>query len=135
MMFRVAAASHSLARLLATRLNDVMPAAYRLVAQQDGLEFRIQGSYDGTAAAAIGEDEAREFAVRLQSAAYFVLDFVQDGISEHLHLPWPSADSRTMAMPGTRCGDDSLHLWYEESEKDPVLRIPEIPLSEIMDGP
>jgi hypothetical protein len=109
-----------------------MPAGFRLSAENEWLELFIEDAFDSTISAPQRiEDEPSELAERLKTAVYEVLDSVQDSISEHLRTPWPSTDGRKMAMPGVRVGTDSIQLWYGESEKAPVLGIPEIPLTEI----
>jgi hypothetical protein len=109
-----------------------MPAGFRLSAENEWLELFIENSIDSTISAPqrIG-NEPGELAERLKTAVYDVLDSVQDTASEHLRTPWPSVDGRKMAMPGVRIGASSIHLWYGESEKAPVLAIPEIPFTEI----
>src|SRR2546423_5214118 len=125
------ALSHSLAESLARRLNEVMPAVFRLTAESGWLTLHINGSLDGTIPTPeIADDDARERGERFETAVYGVLNSVQDSISEHQRTPWPSTDGRNMAEPGVRCGTDYIHLWYGESENAPVLAIPAIPFTE-----
>src|SRR5437016_2389768 len=120
------ALSHSLAEALARRLNEVVPAGFRLTAESGWLSLHINGSLDGTMTTPeIADDDTRERGERLETAVYGVLDSLQDSISEHLRIPWPSQDGRTMPPPRARVGTDSIHLWYGESETAPVLAIPE----------
>jgi hypothetical protein len=124
--------SHKLAIALARRLNAVIPVGFRLTPQDSYLELRIDGAWDGTLCSPeIADDDTRELEERLHTAVYGVLNSVQDSISEHLRTPWPSTDGRTMAMPAVRVGANSIHLWYGESESEPVLGLAEIALGEI----
>jgi hypothetical protein len=126
------ALSHSLAESLARRLNEVMPAGFRLTAESGWLTLHIHGSLDGTMTTPeIADDDTRERGERFETAVYGVLNSVQDSISEHLRIPWPSEHGRTMAPPKVRVGTDAIRLWYGDSETAPVLAIPEIPLTEI----
>jgi hypothetical protein len=130
------ASFRSLGKSLARRLNEVMPAGFRLTAENEWLELFIEGSFDSTISAPQRiEDEPGELPERLKTAVYEVLDSVQDSVSEHLRIPWPSTDGRKMAMPGVRVGTEAISLWYGESGSAPVLAIPEIPLTEIADKP
>ena len=96
------------------------------------VELRIDGAWDGAITTPeIADDDSRELEERLHTAVYGVLNSIQDSVSEHLRAPWPSTDGRTMAMPAVRIGPNSIHLWYGESETEPVLGFPEIPLGEI----
>jgi len=127
--------SHKLATALATRLNAVMPAAFRLTPRDSYVELRIEGAWDGAITTPeIAADDSREVGERLHTAASGVLNSVQDSVSEHLRAPWPSADGRTMAMPAVRVSTIAIHLWYGESEAEPVLRLAEIALGEIADA-
>jgi hypothetical protein len=113
-------------------MNEVMPSGFQLTADNGRLQLHIEGSWASTLfAAEIVEDETQELAERLQTAVYAVINSVQDSVSKHLRTAWPSTDGRKMALPGVRLGTDSIHLWYGEFEKSPVLGIPEIPLAEI----
>ena len=124
--------SHSLAESLARRLNELMPAGFRLTAERGWLALHINDSLDGTITTPeIADDDTRERGERFRTAVSGVLNSIQDTISEHLRIPWPSHDGRTMAPPNVRVGTDSIHLWYGESETAPVLAIPEIPFTEI----
>ena len=109
-----------------------MPSGIRLTAEDGRLQLHVEGAWTSTMfATEIVEDETRELTERLQTAVYAVINSVQDSVSKHLRIAWPSTNGRTMAMPGVRVATDSIHLWYGESEEAPVLGIPEIPLTEI----
>jgi hypothetical protein len=138
--------SRKLAASLAKRLNEVMPPTFELRANQPlilpppfgqsncPLALYIISSFDTTLSAVEGvEDESREFPERLDGSVWAVLDSVQDSVSEHLRIPWPSTDGREMAAPNVRSSAGAIHLWYGDSEEAPVLRIRHIPLAEITD--
>ena len=126
---------HRLATLLARRLNDVVPAPFRLDAKNGLLHLYIEDEWDTTSFTLdIVEDETREFAERLESAVASILSSIQDSISEHLRTPWPSADGRAMAVPGVGSDTKSIHLWYGDDERSAIVSIPAIQIAEIMDG-
>ena len=127
------ALSHSLAESLARRLNEAMPAGFRLTPANARLALHVNGFLDGTVTSPeLADEETRELEERLWTAVYGVLNYVQDSISEETREPWPSKDRRAMAMPGVRVGRDAIYLWYGD-ETAPVLGLPKIPLAEIME--
>ncbi len=126
------ASCRDLAIALECRLNDVIPAPFRLAAENGLIHMYIDEEPDGAISiVAIVEDETRELSERLESAVHTVLSMVQDDISEHLRTPWPSTDGRTMAMPGVRIDAEVVHLWYG-GERAPVLRMPAIRIADIV---
>lgn len=126
------ALSHNLADALARRINEVIPAGFRLAPEGGRVMVHVNGSLDGVITTPeIADDETRELRERLETAVYGVLNSVQDTITEQLRLPWPSQDVRVMAPPKVRAAADAIHLWYGDSETAPVLAIPQIPLREL----
>src|SRR5262245_59142305 len=125
------ALSHSLAESLARRLNEAMPAGFRLTPESGWLALHIDGVLDGTVTTPELADEAtRQPEERLWTAVYGGLNYVQDSRAEETREPWPSKDRRAMAMPGVRVGRDAIYLWYGD-ETAPVLGLPKIPFVEI----
>ena len=138
--------SRKLAVSLARRLNEVVPPSFELRANQPlilpppfgqsscPLALYIDGSFDTTLSAVEGvEDESREFPERLDDSVCAVLNSVQESVSEHLRIPWPSIYGRKMAAPNVRYWAGNVRLWYGDSGEDPVLGIRHIPLAEITD--
>lgn len=127
------AISPNLARILATRLDSVVPAPFRLSARGGRLEVYVGENLDSTPSTLemIVDDQSRELAERLESAVSAILSEVQDTISEHLHTPWPSVDGRHMALPGVRVDAELIHLWYGD-EQAPVLRISAVKIADII---
>jgi hypothetical protein len=123
---------HRLSQALAKRLNGLMPPGFRLTADHEWLELFIEGDFDGTLSAPQRiEEETADLGAQLEIAVYEVLDGLQDAVAEHLRAPWPSRDGRNMGLPEVRLTAESIHLWYGDAEREPVLAIPEIPLAEI----
>jgi hypothetical protein len=129
------ASSRKLATSLERRLNDVVPAPFRLRAEDGQMYLYIGSGWDVTShTLEIVEDETRELTERLETAVYSVLNTVQDSVSEHLRTPWPSTNGREMAMPGVRYDGKSIHLWFGRDEAAPAVRIPPISITEISPG-
>lgn len=127
------ASSSSLATSLARRLNEVVPAGFRLAAEDERLRLRIDDSSDVIMLTlSIVEDERREMTERLETAVESVLSSVQDSVSKQLRIPWPSTDGRRMALPGVNFDGESIHSWYGAIEEEPVLKLREIPIAEIL---
>ena len=128
------AISPNLARIIATRLDSVVPAPFRLNAQGGRIEIYAGENFDSSPSLEmIADDQSRELAERLETAVSSVLSQVQDAISEHLHTPWPSVDGRHMALPGVRVDAELIHLWYGE-ERAPVLKISAVKIADIVGG-
>ena len=125
--------SHKLAAALAQRLNDIVPAPFRLSAEDDGVHVYIADRWDSTLTTMLVDNETYDLEKRLWTAVESVLSSVQDSVSEHTRLPWPSSDGRTMALPGVRSHAEAVHLWYGE-EGAPVVHLPAIRFDEIMEA-
>jgi hypothetical protein len=126
------AISPNLARIIATRLDSVVPAPFRLNAQGGRIEIYVGENLDSSPSLEmIVDDQSRELAERLETAVSSVLSQVQDAISEHLRTPWPSVDGRHMALPGVRVDAELIHLWYGD-ERAPVLRISAVKIADII---
>jgi hypothetical protein len=129
------ASSRKLAAVLAQRLNDIAPAPFRVSAEDGRVNIYIADALDTISLTAdIVEDETRDLAERLWTAAESVLSALQDSVSEHTSLPWPSTDGRTMALPGVRWDGESIHLWFGPDEAAPVVSMPPISITEISAG-
>jgi hypothetical protein len=126
------ASSRKLAAALAQRLNDIVPAPFRLSAEDGEVHIYIADELDSwLLTAPVVEDESRDLAERLETAAESVLSALQDSVSEHTRSPWPSTDGRTMALPGVRWDGKSIHLWFGRDEAAAVVRMPPISITEI----
>jgi hypothetical protein len=126
--------SRKLAAALAQRLNDIVPAPLRVTAEDGEVYIYIADEFDSQPhIEMIIEDESRDLGKRLEIAVESVLSSLQDSVSEHTCLPWPSSDGRTMALPGVRSDAEAVHLWYGE-EGAPVVRLPAIRFDEIMEA-
>jgi hypothetical protein len=129
------ASSRKLAAALAQRLNDIVPAPFRLSAEDGEVHIYIADELDSwLLTAQVVEDESRDLAERLWTAVESVLSALQDSVSEHTRLPWPSTDGRTMALPGVRWDGESIHLWFGDDEAAPAVGIPPIGITEISEG-
>jgi hypothetical protein len=60
-----------------------------------------------------------------------VLSLIQNDVSEYLREPWPSTNTRDMAMPDARLDASGLHLWFGATEHSAVVSLPTIPLDEL----
>jgi hypothetical protein len=128
------ASSRDFASALAVRLNRILPPGWNIVARDDRLDVYVGNELDFTSENPTlieDADDSESLQDRLETAVYGVLSSVQDSISEQLTRPWPSADGRTMALPGVRSDGLYVHMWYGEDESEPVIGLAVIPLSEI----
>jgi hypothetical protein len=125
--------SQRLADALVSRLNDVVPARFRLSTHGDLLHVRTGGALNAIMSLDILEDESRELNERLETVVWPIISSLQDDISEDLRTPWPSIDGRTMALPEVRSDGEWVHLWYGD-ERAPVLSLPAIRIAEITDA-
>jgi hypothetical protein len=127
------ASSRKLAHALAARLNQILPVPFRITAHDELLHVYVGDQLDSISSTLeIVEDESRELTERLETAVHSVIDRLQDQVSVYLHTPWPSLDGHTMAMAEVDRDEDSIHLWFGD-KLAPVLTIPAISISEIMD--
>jgi hypothetical protein len=124
--------SRKLAAALVQRLNDIVPAPFRMSAEDGEVRVYMADKLDSwLLIAQVVEDESRDLSERLWNAAESVLSGLQDSISEHTRDPWPSTDGRTMALPGVRWDGERLHLWFGDDEAAPAVGIPPINITEI----
>src|SRR6266849_8080783 len=123
-------ASQKLADALVSRLNDVIPAHFRLSTHGKLLHVHIGGTLNSILSLDIVEDESRDLNERLQTVVYSVINNLQDDISEDLRTPWPSLDGRTMAMPEVHSDGEWVHVWYGDV-RAPVLSMPAILIEDI----
>ena len=124
---------HRFAAALAARLNAVVPR---------GLSVRAEGSavsvYDpvlsgGSAGADIfGKGDRRSIAELVETAAWAIMNSIQDVVMESTREQWPMGAARA-ADPGVRVVGDRLHLWFGD-EENPVLRLESVDLSELANG-
>jgi hypothetical protein len=124
-VFPTAVSSHYLAAALASRLDDVAPEGFRVVAD----EGRITVTHDeavvgGSAAPQILEDDAEP---DLETATRATISAVQDAFAEELREPWP-ATAGAMPDVDARVQNDRLIMWFG-SETAPVLALAPFPLA------
>jgi hypothetical protein len=119
-----------LAEALVARLNDVVPAHFRLSTHGKLLHVHIGGMLNSILSLDIVEEENRDLDERLRTTVWSVINSLQNDISEDLRTPWPSIDGRTMAMPEVHSDGEWLHLWYGD-RRAPVLSMPAIRIAEI----
>jgi hypothetical protein len=131
----MAASSRKLSAALAQRLSDIVPAPFRLSAEDGEVHIYIADELDSRPfIAPVVEDESRDLGERLETAAESVLSELQDSVSEQTRLPWPSTDGRTMELPGVRWDGESIHLWFGSDEAAPAVGMPPISITEISEG-
>jgi hypothetical protein len=113
----------ALARALASRLNAVVPAPFRVGAEEERVYL-----YDDHTMITYWSLVDEEIDV----AVMRVLDNAQDDITEHLTTPWPHDPSRGYAFhePEVVIREGAVHFWYG-AEASPVLSFEPIPLSEL----
>ena len=77
-------------------------------------------------------DDGRSLGKLVETAAYAVMDSVQDVVMESTREQWPMGAVRA-ADPGTRVIGNRLHLWFGDEHK-PVLRLEPVDLTEFANG-
>ena len=128
----MAVSSLKLAKTLATRLNEIVPASFQVDAEGNDVGVYSNGvAIGGSGAPAIvDDDDGRSIDQKLETAARAVLSAVQDTISESLREAWPSVNRRVMALPGAHLTGGELRLWYGD-QAAPVARIGGIAIADI----
>jgi hypothetical protein len=120
-----AVSSHDLAAALASRLDEVAPDGFRVVADEGRITVtRGESVVGGSAAPQILEDDAEP---DLETAARATISALQDVFAEELREPWPAT---TGAMPdvNARLDDNRLIMWFG-SGSAPVLALAPFPLA------
>jgi hypothetical protein len=115
----MAVSSHDLAAALASRLDDVAPEGFSVVADEGRIAVRRGGSVvGGSAAPEILEDDAEP---NIETVTRSAISAVQDVFAEELKEPWP-ATAGAMPDADVRVDDDRLIVWFG-SETAPVLAL------------
>lgn len=126
----------SLARALARRLNEVLPASFRVTVEEYVVELLFDGRWDSTIVTLdIVDDETRELRERLETSVWGVLNSIQEGVVEHLGKAWPSPEGPEVVIPVVSFDGTAIHLCYGDREGVPVVQMPNIPLAEIAEEP
>lgn len=110
---------------MASRLNDVAPEGFGVVADGGRITVSRGGSVvGGSAAPEILEDDVEP---HLETVARSAISAVQDVFAEELKQPWPATVG---AMPDAdaRVDDCRLIMWFG-SETAPVRTLSPLPLS------
>ena len=118
----------TLAVALAFRLMEVLPDGFSATGY--GHRVTIWSPRGWSAGGWVGMiDVVGREPANYEGAAWNVLSKAQDVVSESTAMPWPRArgECLDLALPGARCSDGVLHLWYGD-EGDPVLRLRPIDL-------
>jgi hypothetical protein len=115
--------AHALARALASRLNAVVPAPFRVTVEQE--RIYLLDDHGMCSGGTIVDLEIGE-------AVTGVLTDVQDELTEQLTTPWPHDPTRgyTFHEPGVAIRDGAVHFWYGQ-EHDPAQTFDPIPLAEL----
>ncbi len=121
------------AAAVAERLNAVVP---------DGLTVRADGSAVGVydpalcggcyGAEIFGKEDGRPIVELVETAAWAIMNGIQDVIMESIREQWPMGTTRA-ADPGARVAGDQLHLWFGD-EDNPVLRLESVDLTTLVNG-
>jgi hypothetical protein len=120
-----AVSSHDLASALASRLDDVAPEGYKVVADEGRITVTLGESVvGGSAAPQILEDDPEP---DIETATRATISAVQDVFAEELREPWP-ATAGAMPNVDARVQDDRLIIWFG-SETAPVLALAPFPLA------
>jgi hypothetical protein len=121
----MAVSSHDLAAALASRLDDVAPDGFSVVADESRITVSRGGSVvGGSAAPEILEDDAEP---HIETVTRSAVSAVQDVFAEELKEPWPATAG---AMPDADARVDGYRLivWFG-SETAPVLTLAPLPLA------
>jgi hypothetical protein len=121
-----------LAAALADRLDSVVPrplnvrAELATVSRYDGTEWCGTSDVGGI----IDQDVDGDWPVseRAATAAWGVLNAVQDFVAETLRTEWPVLATGGMALPDARTDGAYVYVWYGESEDRPAMSFDPIPL-------
>jgi hypothetical protein len=125
-MSPTAVSSHDLAAALASRLDDVAPDGFSVVADEGRIRVSRGGSVvGGSAAPEILEDDAEP---HIETVARSAASAVQDVFAEELKEPWP-ATAGAMPDADARLDDYLLIVWFG-SETAPVLALAPLPLAD-----
>lgn len=97
-------ASHRLARALAERISEVLPAQLTARASGDDVALFADGVQVGGSASVSIVDEVDDWplADRVCTAAGSVLSTIQDDVMEYLALEWPKGPDGVVALPESR---------------------------------
>jgi len=125
--------SDRFAEAIATRLNAVVPAGLSVRAEGSGVNLYDPAPWGASwAADFITRDDGHSVAERLASVAESIMSSIQDEVMESTHEPWPGGPAGG-ALPDARVIGAQLHMWFGD-EKNPVLRLEPIYLSEFANG-
>lgn len=129
------ASSHRLTVELAERLAEILPSGYSVHAKGDTLEVYVGDEYLGTSeiAGILDREEGGSIRERVESAAWATLAGVQDYVLDDLTCQWPVDSTGGVALPGVRCDDTQLHLWFGSSEAAAALTLRPIQLRELIE--
>jgi len=127
-----------LARLLAERMSVVVPPPVIVRAHGSMVWASTPQFPGGGTDLELWSDDDNDARVRqgVWSAAYNVLNHVQDYVSEELKWPWPRDPNRArtfMPMPMVSIENGRLRLGYGEADR-PTLELESIDLADIADG-
>jgi hypothetical protein len=117
--------SHDLATALASRLDDVAPDGFSVVADESRITVIREGSVvGGSAAPEILEDDAEP---NIETVTRSAISAVQDVFAEELKEPWPATAG---AMPDAEARVDGRRLivWFGP-EAAPVLALAPLALA------
>jgi hypothetical protein len=120
----MAVSSHDLAAGLASRLDDVAPEGFSVLADGGRITVSRDGAVvGGSVAPEILEDDAEP---QIETVVRSTISAVQDVFAEELKEPWPA---RAGAMPDgdARVDDHRLIVWFG-LETAPVLTLAPLPL-------
>ena len=108
----------TLAAAFAARLREVLPDGFAAVAEGENVRICPPDGYDVWVGIVQDLTETAGYEI----AASNVLSTAQDVVSESTAMPWPRArgEALDLALPGCRCTDGMLQLWFGD-EGDPVL--------------
>jgi hypothetical protein len=128
------ASSHRLATKLAERLDRVVPAPLRVRASSSSVLLDLRGVGIGGSGCAelLEERDGRTFQELISNAALCVLNDVQDSVIVFLQSKWPIDDKKELALPGARSDQNRIHLWYGNSEENPVIDMEPIEFDQIL---
>jgi hypothetical protein len=118
-----AASSPDFAAELATRLNEVVPDGFTVIAEHENVVLRHNGEVIGSTSMADlveSSENLDHLPENLETAARAILSNVQDWIADTSYEPWPGTQSQP--NPGAQFSDGILAMWFGDQE-NPVLSL------------